>query len=328
MNVPLRRALVPATVACLFVASTACAGTTQQTKSDPDYPSRPISWIVPYEPGGGSDRQVRRLQPHLKKILGQNINVVYKPGGDGAVGWQELHSAKPDGYTMANVVDPNLALLSLKGGDAGFKAKDFRYVAWTEEAPLAMAVAKDSEFENLDEFVKEAKARPGKLTIAGIGEPSTLSLAQIKKATGIDVTYVPVSGGAGPIVTDLRGGHVDAAIFGSSHVLEHSSALRALAISGSESSKALPGVKTFEAQGYEGVSLGNAWGIALPPNTPDEIVQKLNKAVVETVEKPTVTKQLEENGLTPLTETPDEATAHTDASVKAIKEALKLSQKS
>lgn len=289
-----------------------------------NYPSRPISWIVPYEPGGGSDRQVRRLQPHLQDILGQQINVVYQPGGDGAIGWQELHSASPDGYTIGNVVSPNIILSAQLGGEAGFQATDFRYVAWTETSPITLAVAADSRFATLDDFIAEAKAQPGKVTVAGIGQVSELALAQISASSGIEVSYVSVTGGAGPIITDLRGGHVDAAIFAASHVLEHADSLKGLAISGTEPSPALPDVPTFEEQEVTDVTLASAWGVATPPDTPDAIVQTLNDALMETLKNDEVKTALEEHGLTPLTQTPEEADDWTAERVELVEQAQQL----
>ncbi|MEK9597961.1 MAG: tripartite tricarboxylate transporter substrate-binding protein, partial [Alphaproteobacteria bacterium] len=98
-----------------------------------DYPEKDITFIVPYSPGGGSDQMARRLQPGLEKALGVNVRIVYKTGGGGAVGFSELHRSKPDGYTISNVVVPNV-ILSSKGDGVGYKPDDFEYIGMTESA--------------------------------------------------------------------------------------------------------------------------------------------------------------------------------------------------
>ncbi len=281
-----------------------------------------IEFIVPYSPGGGSDRQVRRLQPGIEKELGVSINPVYQTGGDGAVGWQALSTADPDGCTVGNVVSPNIVLLSLKGEDVGFKADDFSYIAWTENVPNALAVAKDSKYQTIDDFIQAAKDNPGKLTIGGVGDVGELLTKQVTEATGIDITYVPVTGGVGDIVPQLMGGHVDAGIFGASHITENSDSIRALAISGDSESDALPGIPTFTSKGYEGVTLTTSWGVSAPPGTPDDILKIWNDAIEKTVQSEDVQGKLKEAGLTPLSQTPAEAMQYLQDQEAGLKKAM------
>lgn len=280
-----------------------------------------ITFIVPYSPGGGSDRQVRRLQPHLEEILDVSINVVYQTGGDGAVGWQALAAADPDGCTVGNVVAPNIVLLSVTGEDVGFQAEDFSYISWTETTPNALAVPAGSSFETIEQFVEDAQANPGARTIAGVGEVGELLVSQILEATGIDISFVPVTGGVGDIVPQLLGGHVDAGIFGASHVLEHEDTLRALAISGEQPSEALPDVPTFQEAGWEGVLLTTSWGVAAPPGTSEDLLQIWNEAIIEASGNPEVVEQLTEEALTPLQQTPEEAEAYLQVQLEAVEAA-------
>jgi tripartite-type tricarboxylate transporter receptor subunit TctC len=133
-----------------------------------EFPERDITFIVPYAPGGGSDQQARRLQPGLEKALGVTIRIVYKDGGGGAVGFNELYRSKPDGYTVSNVVVPNI-VVTAKGQNVGYKPEEFAYIGMTEQAVGALMVPKNSKFKSLKEFVDYAKANPGKVTIAGVG---------------------------------------------------------------------------------------------------------------------------------------------------------------
>jgi tripartite-type tricarboxylate transporter receptor subunit TctC len=261
--------------------------------------------------------------PDLQKVLGVGVHIVYKTGGSGAVGFLALHQAKPDGYTISNVVTPNIVVTSL-GKDVGYQAGDFSYVAMTEASPGALAVATGSKFKTLKDFVEYAKAHPGKLTIAGTGETGQAGTAEILAACGITANYVPVSGGVGAIIPDVAGGHVDAAFMPASDVLLHKDSIRALGIAGSAPSPTLPDVPTFEAAGYSGFTIGQAWGVMAPPNTPDEIVQALNAAVEQAVQDPKVQDALKADGLTPLTQTPAQAKQYILDTVQSVKKDQQL----
>ena len=160
------------------------------------FPEKDITFIVPYKPGGGSDAQARRLQAGLEKHLGVKIRIIYKTGGGGAVGFNELYRSKPDGYTISNVVVPNIIVTST-GKDVGYKPGDFAYIGMTEKSVGALAVNKNSKFKSLEELVAFAKQNPGKLTIAGVGSTGHANYAEMVKALGITATYVPISGGVG-----------------------------------------------------------------------------------------------------------------------------------
>jgi tripartite-type tricarboxylate transporter receptor subunit TctC len=299
-------------MAVLSMAFAVCGSSRAAT-----FPKHDITFIVPYSPGGGSDAQARRLQPGMQKALGVNIHIVYKTGGGGAVGFLALHSAKPNGYTIANVVVPNIIITS-QGKDVGYKPSDFSYIAMTETAPGALVVAKNSKFKTLKDLVAYAKANPGKLTIAGTGSTGKSAVAEIVKALGVKVTYVPVSKGVGTIVPYLEGGHVDAAEFASSHALEHADVLRALGIAGSDPSPSLPGVPTFESLGYHGFVASTTWGVMAPPGTPAAIIKTLNKAIEKAVAVPSVRAALKKNGLTPMSQTPAQAKAFVVNSEKVV----------
>jgi tripartite-type tricarboxylate transporter receptor subunit TctC len=264
-----------------------------------DYPDHDITFIVPYSPGGGSDQQARRLQPGLQKALGVNIRIVYKTGGGGAIGFSELYRSKPDGYTISNVVVPNIIVTS-KGKNVGYKPGDFAYIGMTAEAVGALMVPKDSKFKNLKEFVAYAKANPGKVTVAGVGNTGKVQTAQLMKLLGVKVSYVPVSGGVGKMIPMLVGNHVDAGITSSSHAVAHKSELSTLVVAGKSPVKLLPGVPS-----EPGWKMATTWGVMAPPGTPAAIVAKLNAALNKAT--PPVRELVEKNGLTPMKQTPAEA---------------------
>jgi tripartite-type tricarboxylate transporter receptor subunit TctC len=257
------------------------------------------------------------------------LRIVYKTGGGGAVGFLELHSSKPDGYTVSNVVVPNIIVTS-KGDDVGYKPDDFSYIGMTDKAAGALVVPKDSQFKSLEDLVAYAKANPGKLTVAGTGSTGNGNFAEIAESLGIKATYVPISGGVGKTLPYLQGGHVDAAVFSSSHAVRHAATVRALGLAGSDKSMAMPDVPTFKSLGYEGFDMATTWGIMAPPGTPADVVKVLNAALQKAVADPEVQAAQVKNGLTPMSQTPEEARDYVMsniARVDRITELLKTMEK-
>ena len=300
-----------AATAGLFMALAACGS------ASAEYPERDITFLIPYAPGGGSDQQARRLQAGLEKALGVRLQIVYKEGGGGAAGFLELHSSEPDGYTIANVVVPNIIVTS-KGDDVGYKPEDFAYIGMTERAPGALVVAENGKLEKLEDLVSYAKENPGKLTIAGSGSAGQANFAELLHALDIEASYVPVSGGVGATIPFLQGGHVDAAVFSSSHAATHAGTIKALGIAGTEPSPALAGVPTLDSLGYKGFEMATTWGVMAPPGTPDEVVEKLSAALREAVSDAAVQKAQVDGGLTPMSQTPGEAKDYVDAAAKGV----------
>lgn len=290
-----------------------------------DYPDHEITFIVPYSPGGGSDQQARRLQAGMEKHLGVGVRIVYKTGGGGAVGFLELHSSKPDGYTIANVVVPNIIVTS-KGDDVGFEPADFAYAAMTVTAPGAFVVPKQSKFKTFEELIDYAKKNPGKLTIAGVGASGLSNYALLVDSFGIEASYVPVSGGVGKIMPLLQGGHVDASMLSSSHATRHKETVRALVIAG-DAVPGLPGVPTAASLGYPDFAYGTTWGIMAPPGTPDDIVAKINEAVNAATADPKVREMQVKVGMTPLRMTPQEARQLVMDNIAGVEKRAKLIEK-
>lgn len=245
-----------------------------------------IEVIVPYSPGGGSDQQVRRLQPTLEEVLDKRLNITYQTGGDGSVGWNALANSEPNGCTIANVVAPNIMNLSLTAGEEiGFSAEEFEYIGWTEYSPNIIGVAMDSEWETFEDYVAAAEAAPGEITISGVGVNGELLASEVINATGLELTFVPVSGGVGDIIPQIAGGHIDSAISGFS--LLEGEQIRPLVLS-APSDECYPDLPTFEEAGYPGVTLVTSWGFILPPETPQEIVEAWNAALQQTMSDPAV----------------------------------------
>lgn len=291
--------------------------TTAAAAAELDCPA--VEVIVPYSPGGGSDQQVRRLQPALEEALGKRLNITYQTGGDGSVGWNALAGAEPDGCTIANVVAPNIMNLSINSAEEiGFTAEEFEYIAWTEYSPNILGVANESEFETLEGFISTAESSPGELTISGVGINGELLASEVLQATGIELSFVPVSGGVGDIIPQIAGGHIDSAISGFS--LLDGDQVRPLALSAP--SEQFPDIPTFEEAGYDGVTLVTSWGFILPPETPAEIVETWNAAVQEAMATEEVQAAYEEAGFEVLDQSVEEARQYFDEQFQATQNAL------
>ncbi len=280
------------------------------------YPEKDITFIVPYKPGGGSDTQARRLQAGLEKNLGVKMRIVYKTGGGGAIGFNELHGSKPDGYTISNVVVPNIIVTS-QGKDVGYKPDDFAYIGMTEKSVGALAVKKDSKFKSLEEIVAYAKKNPGKLTVAGVGSTGHSNYAELVNALGIKATYVPISGGVGKMLPFIMGGHVDAGILAAAHGVKHRLKVTVLGLAGTKQSSALP-APTLESRGFKGFTMETTWGIMAPPGTPADRIAVLNAALHKTTGDPSVKNAMLKNGLIPMTQTPAQAKQYVADTMGAV----------
>ena len=274
------------------------------------YPNKPITFIVPYSPGGGSDQQARRLQPGLEKALGVKVRIVYKTGGGGAVGFGELWRSKADGYTISNVVVPNIVIAGKKAS-VGFKAGKFSYIGMTERAVGALMVPKGSKLKTLKDFIAAAKANPGKITVAGVGSTGKVNMAALGSILNIKYTYVPVSGGVGKMIPMLLGKHVDAGMTASNHAVKHKANLDAVVIAGSKQIPALANVPNESKWEYM-----TTWGVMAPPGTPADRVKVLSAALLKATRAPSVAKAISNGGYENMYQTPAEAAAYIAAAVK------------
>jgi tripartite-type tricarboxylate transporter receptor subunit TctC len=284
-----------ATAAGLVMAVAVCSPASAQ------FPEHDIMFIVPYAPGGGSDQQARRLQAGMQEALGVTLQIVYKEGGGGAIGFNELYRAKPDGYTISNVVVPNI-VVTAEGEDVGYKPEEFAYIGMTEQAVGALMVPKGSKFKSLEDFVAFAKENPGKVTVAGVGATGEESTKNLTDLHGIEISYVPISGGVGDMMPMLAGNHIDAGVTSSSHAVRHAETVDTLVIAGDVASESLPGVPNEPRWNYV-----TTWGIMAPPGTPDDVIATLNAALNKATADASVRDALIKTGLTPMSQTPAEA---------------------
>ena len=268
----------------LFALTVAACALAQPTAAQEPYPSRPISLVAPFPPGGVADLTARPVAAAMEKVLKQPVGVVNKTGAAGAVGMQFVATSKPDGYTLLLALS-SISIIpeadKLFGRPPAFTVDQFAPVALISADPTILVVRTESPWKTAKEFIEDAKKRPNQISFSSSGIYGTLHMAMelLSHAAGIKLRHVPYAG-AGPALTALLGGHVDALASGPSVVLPQIKAgkLRALAGWGDKRVAALPDVPTFKELGYPEAEFYIWAGLFAPKGTPEPVLQTLRDA--------------------------------------------------
>ena len=274
-----------------LVALLVLATVTPAAADDP-FPSRPITLVAPFPPGGIADLTGRPLAAAMEKVLKNPVAVVNRQGAAGAVGMQSVAVSKPDGYTLL-VALSSISIIpeadKLFGRQPAYTVDQFAPIALLSADPTVLVVRTESPWKTAKEFIEDAKKRPGQIAFSSSGVYGTLHMAMelLSQAAGIKLRHVPFGGG-GPAVTALLGGHVDALASGPAAVLPQIKAgkLRPLAGWGAERIGALPDVPTFKELGYPEAEFYIWAGVFAPRATPPPVLAKLRDAVRQAVNEP------------------------------------------
>ncbi|GAB3437924.1 tripartite tricarboxylate transporter substrate binding protein [Streptomonospora sediminis] len=280
---PSRRAfLAGLTTAALPLPLAACA--TQSAPAGGDisaYPSRSLTYTLPFDPGGESDITARLQQQPLEDALGVSVVVNNRPGGGGAVGWSELvHQARPDGYLVMGANLPHVILQPLARDQAGYETDQINWAYIFQSTPNALVVSGDSEYRSVGDFI--GRSTETELSLGGSGAFSanhigTLALADQSEGK---LTYVPFSGTAAASPA-LLGGQVDALMTYNTEALKlQDKGMRVLAIAAEDRVPEFPDVPTLRESGFDVVE--GAWrGAAVPPDTPRKVIDVLADAFAQ-----------------------------------------------
>ena len=265
-----------------------------------NYPTRPIRFIVPFPPGGGTDIYARIIGPKLAEALRQQVVVDNRAGAAGAVGAEVAAKAPPDGYTIWIGQVSNLVIVPALQPKLGYDpVRDFAPITLISKAPSAMVVNADSPITSIKTLVAIAKGSPGKLTYAtaGVGSSSHIAGELFKQVAGIDVTHVPYKG-ASPAMIDLRGGRVSymGTSLASANQLVREGKIRAIATTGTKRARLLPDAPTVAEQGYPGFESVSWLGMLAPARVPRPIIDRLNKEIVALLQSPEVQKMVIRRG--------------------------------
>ena len=247
------------------------------------WPTRPITMIVPFPPGGLADLVARPVAEAMSRELGQPVVIENKAGAGGGIGMGLAAKAKPDGYTVLlalsslTVIPEADAVLSRP---AMFALNDLRPIARFTADPTVLAVRADSPWKTAQQFVDDAKKRPGAINYGSSGNYGTMHVPMeiLSQNAGVRMTHVPFTG-AGPAVVALLGGQIDAVSSGPATVLQHVKAgkLRVLAHWGHTPLGALPEVPSLKDAGYN-AEYAQWSGLFIPKDTPEPIAQRLRAA--------------------------------------------------
>ena len=248
--------------------------------------------MAPFPPGGVADLTARPVAAAMEKVLKNPVGVVNKTGAAGAVGMQFVATSKPDGYTLL------LALSSISiipeadkifDRQPAFTVDQFAPIALISADPTILVVRAESPWKTAKEFIEDAKKRPGQISYSSSGIYGTLHMAMelLSHAAGIKLRHIPAAG-AGPALTAILGGHVDALASGPAVVIPHikSGKLRALAGWGDKRVAALPEVPTFKELGYPEAEFYIWAGLFAPKGTPEPVLAKLREATRAAVAEP------------------------------------------
>jgi tripartite-type tricarboxylate transporter receptor subunit TctC len=292
------------------------------------WPSKPVTMIVPFPPGGSTDMIARSVVPKLHEKLGGTFIVDNRPGAGGAVGAVAAKNAKPDGYTIfvsslgPFVIGPHL--LKNMGYDP---IKDFDYITVAVQAPNILTVRADSPHKSFADLLKYLKANPDKMTFASAGNGTSdhLTAELFWQETGTKAIHVPYKGGS-PALTDLLGGQVDATFMNINTGLPHvkSGKLRALAITSSKRSPLLPDVPTMEELGFKGVTVYSWQAFAAPKGLPADVKARFREAVIAGLNDPAVKPKLLELGFEIVGNTPEQFTAFQAAEFARWKKVIEV----
>jgi tripartite-type tricarboxylate transporter receptor subunit TctC len=264
-----------------------------------NYPDHPIRILVPYAAGGGVDLVARVVSKGLTEVLGQGVVVENKPGGATNIAAEQVARSAPDGYTLfaasrANAINPSL----YKKLPFDIE-KDFVPITVAAEIPNILVVSPDVPAKSVAELIALAKKEPGKLTFASAGLAGSTHLAGelFKTMTGTNILHVPYRGG-GPASVDLMSGRVTMYFATMPSVLGYIRAgkLRALAVTSLKRSQIAPEYPTLDEEGLKGYRETSWIGLMAPAGTPPAIIDKLNKAVVQVLQKPEYRKLLLDQG--------------------------------
>jgi tripartite-type tricarboxylate transporter receptor subunit TctC len=285
-----------------------------------NYPSRPITLIIPFAPGGSTSIVGRGVADKMGELLGEKVVVDNRPGAGGTVGTKAVAKSEPDGYTLLLGYTGTLAIGPSLYKNPGYDPrKDFAPIGMIGNAPNSLVVHPAFPAKTVAELIAYAKVNPGKVNFgsAGAGTASHISGEYFASAAGIKLVHIPYKG-TGPVLTDLLGGHIPMAFapVPASHSNVAAGKLRALAVTSATRSGLMPEVPTIAESGLAGFDASLYYGLVAPAGTPKPIIDKLNKALRDALASDEVKRQLGNDGTDITPGTPEDYAALIDKDEK------------
>ncbi|RYX90403.1 MAG: tripartite tricarboxylate transporter substrate binding protein [Comamonadaceae bacterium] len=301
-----RRRTVLAAALGAFPALSAFPALAQQ----PAYPQGPVTFIVPWPPGGSLDIFARALGQVLSAEWGVPVIVDNKPGASGMIGADRAARAREDGQTILLANTTFIQAPALQGKAPYDPLKDFAPVTQLGTLANAFAVRNASPIRDINDYVRLLKAAPGRHSYASYGQASSAHLLMegFKERQGLEATHVAYKGETAPM-TDLLAGHIEAGFFSERLVHEQRAGVRALAVTGTQRSALLPDVPTFAEAGLAGMETVGWYGVFVPARTPRPLVARLSRDFTAALRKPEIQAKLRDIVVRPVGSTPEEFSA-------------------
>lgn len=258
-----------------------------------------IKFVVPFPPGGTADVIARLVGQQLGQANGQKTIVENRPGAGTIIGSDQVARATADGANVL-VMSNSFVINAVVRAQLPYDPWAFEPVCMLVDSPQVLAVHESAPYRTLKDFVDAAKAKPGELSFAAVGPATTQHIAgeMFKLAAGVNLTYVPFTGGA-PAVNALLGNHVTSVIANYNEAMEHlaSGKLRPLAVASRARLAALPNVPTFIEAGYKDFETSAFFGVVATPKTPPEAIRELQTLLASAIRAPEVAQKLAAQGL-------------------------------
>ncbi len=302
--------------AAMLLAALAAAGAVHAQQP---YPSKVIRLVNPNQPGGNSDIVFRILAPKMAEILGQQLVFDYRPGAGGMIGADMTAKSAPDGYTTAVVAASFVISPALTKKLPYDTVKDFTPLGLVVDIPAAVVAHPSLPVKSVKELVALAKARPGQIFFSSSGPGTVGHLAGelLNSHAQVKIVHVPYKGIA-PAVVDLLAGHVQLSFPSIPVVIEHvkSGKLRMIAQCGEARSASRPDVPTMQEAGLPGFVVSSGFSFVGPAGLPQPIVEKLNSALVKSLQDPAIRKELISRGADPVGNTPEQHAAYIKSEIE------------
>ncbi len=279
------------------------------------WPTRPITLVVPYTPGGTTDNIIRAIQVKLSQQLGQQVVIENRPGASGNVGNRSVARAAPDGYTIG-IMPTTVGTFPLMSQSLGYDPlTDFAYIGTVAETPSILIVRKDSPVRNMQDLVNLARTRSGGINVGsgGVGGAGHLVILTLGKLNNFPVTHVAYKGTA-TAVTDVMGGNIDAASMAIGGVKGQvdGGLVRPILVASTERSPLLPDVPVMKEFNMKGVNGGVGYVLAAPAKTPPEVIAKLHTALDRVLQDREVIEKMNSISFVPMRKTVDGARKEID----------------
>ncbi|WP_237380654.1 tripartite tricarboxylate transporter substrate binding protein [Cupriavidus sp. SW-Y-13] len=284
-------------------------GATATASAQAPFPSKPITIVVPFAPGGGNDILARLIAPKMSQQLGQPVIIENKPGAGGNLGADYVAHAAPDGYTLV-IASSQVTMNPYLGMKVPFNIeRDFEPVGRIGSVPLVLVANMSQPYRTLKEFVDYTRANPGKVSYSspGPGTPQHLAGEVFAKLNHTELLHVPYRG-TGPSIADLMGNQVQVSFATFASVIQYVRAgkLRALGIAGQQRTQLMPELPAFSEAGLKGYEAELWYSLLAPAKTPRPVVDRINAAMMAALKSPDLADQFTKQGFEVKGSTPDE----------------------